>query len=151
MSTRELRDGWARGGDMLTWLLQRFLYTLGCPDAAICQGAGGQCRGQGMATLAAHLGSTDTGSADSTPPGLHRAREAGRCAEEGAHDDAAGHVRHLPRRAGTWSDCLAHNTQTKPTTTQPTSANPSTTSAAPSPRRSTCSPAPHRPPKPRLP
>ena len=48
--------------------------------------------------------------ADSTPPGLHRAREARRCAEEGAHDYASGHVRFsviLPRLV-TPSDGLSH-------------------------------------------
>lgn len=34
---------------MLTLLLQRLLHTVGCPDAAVCQGAGRQCRGQGTA------------------------------------------------------------------------------------------------------
>lgn len=42
----------------------------------------------------------------------------------------------------------ARNTQTKPTTTLPTSASPSTTSDAPSPIKSTSSPTPNPPPKP---
>jgi hypothetical protein len=110
---RAVQD-WVQGRDMLTWLLQRFFHTLGCQDAAVCQGASRQCRGQGAATLSGSLPCRDEAPwqptkailiqavTDSTPPGLHRAREARRCAEEGAHNHAAGDVRHPLPRPSAW-------------------------------------------------
>ena len=51
------------GQDMLTLLSQCLVHTLGCQDAAVCQGAGRQCRGQGAQTLELLLGAIECPSA----------------------------------------------------------------------------------------